>query len=85
MSDMKDNIHTILNPMQSGPSTSQGKHTAIIRAIKENEDLLWNDFGDIMMLLTDNYEIGSIYLAIDNSEQCTCYLQKQLECYHKKM
>ena len=82
MSDMKDTIQVITNPT---PSSLLDKHTPVIKAIKENEYLSLDNFGDIMMLLTDNHEVGSVYLAIDDSEQRTCYLQKQLKHYRKTM
>ena len=85
ISDMKEDLHTIANPTKSGHAILPDKHTPAIKAIQENEDLSLDDFGDVMMLLTNNHEIGNVYLAIDNSEQRTCYLQKQLECYHKTM
>jgi hypothetical protein len=73
--------------MESDCSILLEKHTPAIKAIQKNEYLFLDDFGDVMMLLTNNHEIGNVYLAIDasDSEQRTgtCYLQKQLKCYCK--
>lgn len=79
-----DTLGDITHPKPSDQSLPD-KRTPTIQAIQENEDLSVDDFGDLMLLLTANHEIGSVYLAIGNPEQRTCYIQKQLERYRKSM
>ena len=85
MGGILDSIDAITHPKASGDSTSPDKRTPSIQTIQKNKDLSLDDFGDLMLLLTDNYEIGSVYLAIGDPEQRTIYIQKQLERYRKKM
>ena len=85
MGGILDSINAITHPNASGDSTLPDKCTPSIQTIQKNEDLSSDDFGDLMLLLTDNYEISSVYLAIGNPEQRTVYIQKQLKRYHKKM
>jgi len=83
MFNMKDSLKDLNNPRPPDHSTLPDKRTPAIKEIQQNEDLSGNDFSDVMMLLTDNHEVSGVYLAIGNSEQHTCYIQKQLESYRK--
>lgn len=55
----------------------KGFNLKAIQVIQQTENLSMDDFGNVMMLLTTNHEVDSIYLAIDNPEQRTCYVEKQ--------
>jgi len=84
MSEVKEDIHAILNPAPSDHSTLPDKCTAAIKTIQKSELLTEDDFGDLWMILTDNHKIGNVYLAIANLEQRTVYIKKQLERYRKR-
>jgi len=85
MGGILETLDVIAHPNKSGHSTLPDKHAPAIKVIQQNKLFTEDDFADLWLLLTDKYEIGSVYLAIENLEQRMCYLQKQLERYHKTL
>jgi len=85
MGGILETLDVIAHPNKSGHSTLPDKRAPAIKAIQQNELFTEDDFADLWSLLTDKYEIGSVYLAIENLEQRTRYLQKQLERYRKTL
>lgn len=79
---IKEVLCDFLNPSSS---IEQEKCAPAIKAIQENEILSRSNYGDLMLLLTDKHEVGSIYLTIDDPKDHMCYLEKQLECYCKSL
>ena len=86
MADLTCSLRSIANPESSHTndplSPLPDKRAPAIKAIQQNENFSPNELGDVILLLTRNHEIGSVYLAIDGSEERTCYLKKALEFYH---
>lgn len=79
---VKEVLRDFLNPSSS---IEQEKCAPAIKAIRENEILSRSNYGDLMLLLTDKHEVGTVYLTIDDPEDRTCYLEKQLERYRKSL
>ena len=74
MGGILETLNVITHPNKSGHSTLPDKHTPTIKVIQQNELFTEDNFTDLWFLLIDKYEIGSIYLAIKNLEQCICYV-----------
>lgn len=85
MDIMMSSLHTIANQKCIDDPTLPDKCMPAIKAIWENEGLSQDNYGDVLVLLTANYEIGSVYLTIDDPEDCSYYLRKQLKRYCKTM
>ena len=83
MGGILETLNVIAHPNKLGHSTLPDKYIPAIKVIQQNELFTKDNFADLWLLLTDKYEISSIYLAIKNFKQHTCYLQKQLEHYCK--
>jgi hypothetical protein len=79
---VKEVLRDLVNPKSS---IEPEKRALAIKAIRQDEILSRSDYGDLMLLLTDKHEIGSVYLTIDDPEDRTCYLEKQLERYRKTL
>jgi hypothetical protein len=79
---VKEVLYDLVNPKSS---IEPEKCALAIKAIRQDEILSRSDYGDLMLLLTDKHEIGSVYLTIDGPEDHTCDLEKQLECYRKTL
>jgi len=77
-------LEVIAHPKLVDKSALPDKRATAIKTIQQNELLTEDDFGDLWLLLTDNHEVGSVYMAIGNLEQHTIYLKKQLERYRKR-
>lgn len=79
---LKEVLCDFLNPSSS---IKQEKHRPAIKVIRENKIFSRSDYGDLMLLLIDKHKVGSVYLTIDDPEDCMCYLKKQLEHYCKTL
>ena len=86
MADLMCSLRSIANPESSRTndplSPLLDKCAPAIKAIQQNKNFMASELGDVILLLTQNHEIGSLYLAINSSEEHMCYLEKALEFHH---
>ncbi|EJC97573.1 uncharacterized protein FOMMEDRAFT_24357 [Fomitiporia mediterranea MF3/22] len=61
--------------------TSLQHRTAAIRAIEVDEELSDNDMVDVAEMIHEHTSIADTYLALQNKDHCTTYLQKSLARY----
>ncbi|EJD03268.1 uncharacterized protein FOMMEDRAFT_20420 [Fomitiporia mediterranea MF3/22] len=63
------------------PETSLQRRTAAIRAIEVDEELSDNDMVDVAEMIREHTSIADTYLALQNKDHRTTYLQKSLARY----